>query len=198
MPRTKTPKRSPRRGAIHQAAAPDVGRAPNSTLVAALADRLRQPLDLPDLPLITVNRITPTRSAHVLVIWDKWKDLKIPERGRVITDAFAAAFPADNWVVSLPMGLTPGEALTQGYLRCLIIPYVSASDHVTAKQIRDAMASAGGVMMRVGNDKRLGFATRAQAETAYRRLLEKINKPIWVLVGEGSSTELAQEIGEIS
>lgn len=178
--------------AARPAAEMAVGNVPNQALVAELATRFRQPLDLPDLPLVVVNRIAPTRSIHIVVIWDKWKELTIPERGRVIADAFATAFPHEQGVVRLTMGLKPGEALSQGYLRYQIIPLVRPVDHVTTKQVKDAMASAGGVLMQVGNDQQLRFATRGQAEEAYRRLLEKINKPIWTLSEETSTSEVAE------
>src|SRR5471030_1355714 len=44
--------------------------------------------DLPDPPLVVVNRIAPTRSIHVMVIWDKWKNLTTQQRDQVINDAF--------------------------------------------------------------------------------------------------------------
>jgi len=40
--------------------------------------------------------------------------------------------------------------------------------------------------MQVGGDTRLRFATRGQASEAYRRLVERINKPIWMLSEEKS------------
>ena len=169
-----------------------MGKAPNRALVKTLAARLRQPPTSPDVPLIVVNRTSQTTSAHVLVIWNKWKDLTIPYRARVIADAFAAAFPNDHSVVRLPLGLTPGEALSQGYLRYLIVPLVRPTDKVTAKQLKDAMASVGGILMHIGSDQRLRFATREQAEEAYRRLLEKINKPIWTLSEETSTSDVAE------
>lgn len=165
------------------------GKVPNSALVKELAKRLRQPSESPDKPLVVVNRIPQTKSVHILVIWSKWKGLAIPQRSRVIAEAFAAAFPDENSVVRLPMGLTPGEALTQGHLRYLIVPSVRPADHVTAKQLKDAMASAGGILMRIGDERRLRFATRDQAQEAYRRLLTKINKPIWTLAEESVSSD---------
>jgi len=50
----------------------------------------------------------------------------------------------------------------------------------------------GGVRMQIGNDEQLRFATRAQAEQAYRRLLEKINEPIWTLSEETSALDGAE------
>lgn len=186
MPTTKPPHSK----AQSKKAAPiSTGKVPPPALVAALAARLQQTPASPDTPLTVVNHIPQTNSAHVLVIWNKWKDLAIPQRARVIADAFKAAFPQESTVVRLPLGLTPGEALSQGHLRYLIIPLVRKADRVTEKQLEDAMDSAGGILMRIGSERRLRFATRAQAEEAYRRLLKKINKPIWTLSEETSTSD---------
>ncbi len=155
-------------------------------LTKLLATRFNKPLELPDLPLVVADRIPQTKSAHVLVIWDQLKNLSIPQRSQVVADAFALAFPMEDVVVRAPMGLTSGEAFSQGYLRYQIIPLVRPSDHVTANQVLDAMSAAGGVLVQVGGDQQLRFATRAQAQEAYRRLVEKINKPIWALSEETS------------
>ena len=123
-------------------------------------------------------------------IWaTRRKELTIPQRGRVITDAFARAFPDDAAVVRLPMGLAPGEAFSQGYLRYQISPLVRPTDGVSSRQVNEAIASAGGILMKVGNDQQLRFATRGQAEQAYRRLVEKINKPIWAISEETASSD---------
>src|SRR5687767_1377140 len=65
--------------------------APRRQLIMELAARFQKSPDSPELPLVVVNRMSQADSAHVVVIWDKWKDLTIPQRGRVIADAFAAA-----------------------------------------------------------------------------------------------------------
>lgn len=162
---------------------------PHPAMVRDLATRLKDDPNSPDLPLVTINRIQPTRSVHILVIWSKWKGMAIPERARVISDAYAAAFPNDNSVVRLPMGLTTGEAFSQGHLEYRIIPLVRPADNVSMKQVHDAMYAAGGVILEVGDNLELRFASRAQAEGAYRRLLEQINKPIWTLSEESVSSE---------
>jgi hypothetical protein len=156
-------------------------------LVKVLAARFKQPQELPDAPLVVINLIPQTKSAHVLVIWDEWRELTIPQRSRVIADAFALAFPKEGVVVRVPMGLTAGEAFSQGFLRYQISALVRPSDQVTQTQIKDAMAVAGGVLLQVGGDQQLRFATRAQAEEAYRRLVQIINKPIWALSEEVSA-----------
>ena len=191
MPRTSTPRAGASSRTISAKATKAVSRAPangrHRALVAELANRFRADLDAPDLPLLVINTMAHTNSAHILVIWEKWKSLTIPERASVIIDAYGEAHPNMAVAVRFPIGLTPGEALTQGYLGYQIIPLVRPTDHVTTKQVNDAMASAGGLLMQIGGDRQLRFATRAQAREAYRRLLQKLNKPIWTLVEEMSS-----------
>ena len=197
MPIVPAPHRSPRSGKTAAEGPPRGGRVhrvngvPNQALVDERAHRFRQPLEVPAPPLVVVNRTPRARSIHVLVIWDKWKNLPIVERGRDITDAFAAAWPEEQDVVRFTMGLTPGKALSQGYLRYQIVPLVRPADGVSAAAVKQAMNSAGGVRMQVGNDLQLRFATRGQAAEAYRRLVERINKPIWTLSEETWSSDAA-------
>src|SRR4051794_2783559 len=101
MSSVKTPRSSAKSAT---AASTTIGKVPHRALVDALAARLRQSPASPDTPLVVINHISPTKSVHVLVIWSKWKDLTIPQRARVIADAFAAAFPASDSVVRLPLG----------------------------------------------------------------------------------------------
>jgi hypothetical protein len=55
------------------------------------------------------------------------------------------------------------------------------------------MRDAGGVEISIGGDlPQLRFATRAQAEASYRRLVEKINKPIWTLSVEQTVSDASE------
>ena len=192
MPASK--KFQPKPSATHsgpQAARPGTTNRPpaanghaHAVLVRELADRFGQDSDSPELPLVVINRVPQTRTVHAVVIWDRWKDLTVPQRGRVIADAYATARPDERDPVTLPMGLTPGEALRQGFLPYQIVPMARAGDGVTAEQVTGAMQAAGGVLLRVGDDVQLRFATRGQANAAYRRLVERINKPIWAISEE--------------
>jgi hypothetical protein len=157
--------------------------------VQHLTQRFCDDPDLPDLPLIVVNRIPQTRTVHILVVWDLWKDLTIPQRARVIADAFAAAHPDQDLAVTFPIGLTPGEALRQGFLPYQITPVVRPEDRLRNEELNEALRAAGGVLIQVGDDVQLRFATRGQANRAYRRLLERINKPIWTISEEFSNSE---------
>jgi hypothetical protein len=162
----------------------------HATLVQLLSRRFAQSDDSPELPLVIVNRVPQTKTVHVVVVWDRWRDLTPQQRDRVIVDSFAAGHPGQDEPVSFPMGLTPGEALHQGFLPYQINAHARAEDGVSAKDIDQAMKSAGGIFLRVGDDVQLRFATRGQAGEAYRRLLNRVNKPIWTLSEELSNSEV--------
>lgn len=80
-------------------------------LVAALVPALRgtgvggvQVIDEP---------IQGSRHRHLTVIWDRWKGVPQPERGRIILDAYERADPDKPWrvlEVTLALGLTHDEA----------------------------------------------------------------------------------------
>lgn len=160
-----------------------------ATLVRLLARRFAQSDESPDVPLVVVNRVPQARTVHVVVVWDRWRDLTPPQRDRVIVDAFGAAHPEQKESVSFPMGLTPGEALHQGFLPYQIIALARPEDGINAEDIDQAMRLAGGIFVTVGDDVQLRFTTRGQANEAYRRLLKRINKPIWTLSEEFSNSE---------
>jgi len=57
---------------------------------------------------------------------------------------------------------------------------------VTPRQIADAMKTVGGVLVQVGTQSHLRFATQSQAETAYRALNAIFPAPVWTLIRETS------------
>src|SRR5437868_2670378 len=112
-------------------------KTPHHRLVKELAQRFAKPADSTELPLVVVNRISPTAGYHVLVIWDEWEDLNGAERGRVITDAYHQAHPGERVPVTIPLGVTAAEALSMGFLCYRIVPSVRKEDNVTARQINE-------------------------------------------------------------
>src|SRR5436309_1015795 len=74
-------------------------------------------------PLILEEEIPATKSRHVRVIWDRWKELEDEERSAVITDAYAAAEGPDAArAVTIADGLTPQEAHALGLLSFKVVP----------------------------------------------------------------------------
>jgi hypothetical protein len=159
--------------------------AKDDRLIHELVDRYRKGQDSPDLPLIVENQVKPTKTVHLLVVWDKWADLQREKRAQIIIDAFATCNTSrQQSAVTIPMGLTSSEALSMGFLPYRIEPAVRKSDKVPETKIKQAMDSVGGVSIQVGKQRQLRFATQAQAQEAFRRLLQQIAKPIWTLVQE--------------
>jgi hypothetical protein len=160
-------------------------------LTNQLVERFRGNIESPVLPLVVENRVRPVHTIHLLVIWDEWQEMPNPERSRIIADAFALANPDEVARVTIPMGLTASEALSLGYLPYRIVPSVRKSDGLSATAIDKAMRAVGGIFIQIGSDRQLRFATRSQAELAYRDLATKLPAPIWTLIQEQSPAESA-------
>src|SRR6266542_1295802 len=153
--------------------------AERERLVAQLVHRLRDDLDSREQPIAIVNVMPHTRTTHILVVWDTWKDLSLSERAAVIVQAFAASGRGDPNGVILALGVTSLEAVQQGHLPFRIVPLNRAEDNVSGEEILEAMKSVGGIFLRVGSEVQLRFPTEEMAEDAYRELFAKIPKPIW-------------------
>lgn len=160
-------------------------------LLAKLTERLRADAEKPVMPLVVLSRVGATRTQHVVVIWDEWANVPSAERSGLITDAIHAARPEDLDTLTIAMGLTPREALSLGYLPFHIVPAARASDRVRAADVAAAMRAAGGILLEVDGAKQIRFATRAQAEQAYRALATRVPAPIWTLVHELPVAETA-------
>ena len=154
------------------------------TLVDQLSAVLRQPADSPSEPLIVENLIAQTKSAHVQAIWDAWKDLSPDERSQIILDAYANAKRLRGLTITVAMGLTDEEALWGGFLPYSIVTTRRREDGVSLHQLERALASAGGIVIKVGSSTQLRFATMEQAQDAYRRLAQAVPGPYWAIVQE--------------
>jgi hypothetical protein len=134
------------------------------------------------------NRIAQTKSVHLVVIWDAWKDLSPTDRSKVILDASARAKRAPGATITVAMGLTSEEALRMGFLPYSIVTNWRQGDNVSVGELETAMGGAGGVMVRVGSSTQLRFATLEQAEDAYRYLSQKVSGPYWAIVQDTSNS----------
>ncbi len=81
-------------------------------LVEELARVMREdkPEGPPDEPEVQIEKIRFSDNLHVTVIWDKWKDVGLEERGRMILAAMGEAWGEQEMLrVTLAMGLTRAE-----------------------------------------------------------------------------------------
>jgi hypothetical protein len=82
-----------------------------------LVERLRQEItgERKDGPRIYVEPVRGTAKRRVTVVWEKWVDVPIEDRGRVIVEAFERAQGAETALaISLALGLTPEDAKKMG------------------------------------------------------------------------------------
>ena len=159
-------------------------------LTNLLRKRLKGDLDQPTLPLVVENSAFSGRSIHLLVIWDAWRSLSNIERSSVIMDAYAQVHGKDP-MPAVAMGVTGSEAISLGYLPFRIAAVVRKTDDLTPAKLEKAMQKAGGVQVRVGSDFDIRFATRAQADFAYRILQSQLPSPVWTLIEERPAVETA-------
>ena len=163
-----------------------------ATRVQALTDELSallRPVLPCGEPLIVENRIAQTKSIHVAVIWDQWSDLFPQDRSKVILNAYAKVKRLRGSIITVAMGLTSEEAMRMGFLSYSIVTTRRKSDKASLDSLAKAMATAGGIVVKVGSATQLRFATLEQAENAYRDLSQKVPGPYWAIVQEQSLPE---------
>lgn len=152
-------------------------------LVDQLVARLRDPLALEE-PFVMEDRIPETRTRHVWVVWDAWKNFNRAAREAIIEEAFAASGVLKGDVILIARGLTQGQAFNSGFLPYKIVSTRRKTDPVSVVQLRNAMNSVGGVHVKAGASHQLRFPSMEYAQEAYRQLTEKVPGPYWAIVQE--------------
>ena len=158
-------------------------------LTAALRDTILQSEPSLSEPFVIEDQIAQTKSAHVMVIWDKWAHLTPDDRSKTILDAYAEAGRLADAAITMAMGLTGEEAFRMGFLQYGIVTTRRKGDEVSINELSKAMASAGGVFLRVGSSTQLRFPTLELAEDAYRRLSQEVPGPYWAIMHDQSTPE---------
>ena len=79
--------------------------------------------------------------------------------------------------------------MRMGFLSYSIVTTRRKSDKASLDSLAKAMATAGGIVVKVGSATQLRFATLEQAENAYRDLSQKVPGPYWAIVQEQSLPE---------
>src|SRR5437868_14534019 len=82
-------------------------------------------------PIILEEQVPSTKSRHVRVIWDRWKELDDEQRSAVITDAYSQAEGQEAAEeITLAEGVTPQEALALGLLPYKVVPARKKTDSI--------------------------------------------------------------------
>ncbi len=156
------------------------------TLAQRLADELSSPGDQTQ-PLIIERHIRGTRSRHIWVIWDRWRDLNGEERTAVIADAYAKAEgfdAADD--ISIALGVLPEEAVALGALPWIVLPayppHSGQTDYIQAE-----MQEARNTVLESSSPLR--YPSEEEANLAIKRLRQGLPASSWVVAHESDLEE---------
>lgn len=162
---------------------------PRSPRFESFVRRLAQELKSPGLgpqPLILEEEVSSTRSRHVRVIWDQWRNLSEEQRADVILEAYKQAEGKDFAdQITISAGLTGPESLALGLLPWTVEPILSRRDGHTLEDYGRAInEEEKHAVLGVGSVKRHGhlrYARKEDAEEAIRRLRTILPKSSWTI-----------------
>jgi hypothetical protein len=150
-------------------------------------------------PLILEEQVPSTKSRHVRVIWDAWKDLTNEQRSSVIVDAYRQAEgPGAADEITIAEGVTPPEALALGLLPFKVVPTPrrDGAAHPTEPQPpkvkpgqiaqRRVLAEEARRTLLGPRAKELRYARLEDAESARQRLEQALPGSSWAVVQEAA------------
>jgi hypothetical protein len=136
-------------------------------------------------PLILEEHLPATKSRHVHVIWDAWKDVPDEERGNVILDAYAQVEGEEAAEdVTIAEGATPQEALALGLLAYKVEPLYRRGDAIPLGEYAKVIEAEAKRTLLGGKAKGLRYARTEDAEAARKRLEEALPRSSWAVVQE--------------
>lgn len=158
-------------------------RPTSGDLVELLADELKA--DRESGQPVIYERVFPTQKTQVTVLWDRWDQLPLEARTRIILQAYQRAepgAPADQ--IALASGLTFPEAHAADMLPFQIITALRKGDPVSPEDCRQAMIAEGASTLLDPELPQLRFASEDEAEAARRRLANRLpgSEPVWTIV----------------
>jgi hypothetical protein len=136
-------------------------------------------------PLILEEQVPSTKSRHVRVIWDRWKELDDEQRAAVIVDAYTqaeGAQAADE--ITLAEGVTPQEALALGLLPYKIVPARKKTDSLPLEAYQAAQAKEARHTLLGPKARELRYARIEDAQDAQQRLQQALPGSSWAVVQE--------------
>ncbi len=139
-------------------------------------------------PLILEEQIAPTRSRHVRVIWDTWKDLTDEQRTAVIMEAYKQAEGeevADQ--ITIAEGVTAQESLALGLLPFKVVPMRKKDEKVSPEDYQKAVTDEARRTLLGPKAKELRYARPEDAEEASKRLQRALPGSSWAVVQEVAS-----------
>lgn len=136
-------------------------------------------------PLILEEQVPSTKSRHVRVIWDAWKDLTDEQRAAVIVDAYQEAEgPEAAAEITIAEGVTPHEALALGLLPFKVVPTRKKNEPIPQEAYQATLAAAARYSLLGPKAKELRFARLEDAEEAVAGLQEALPGSSWAVIEE--------------
>jgi hypothetical protein len=136
-------------------------------------------------PLILEEHVAPTRSRHVHVIWDAWKDVADEQRSVIIMEAYQQAEGEEvAREVTIAEGVTPQEALALGLLPFKVVPTRKCDDRHSPEDYQKARAEEARHTLLGSKAKELRYARLEDAEAASKRLEQALPGSSWAVVQE--------------
>jgi hypothetical protein len=136
-------------------------------------------------PLIIEEQVPSTKSRHVHVIWDRWKELDDEQRSAVIVDAYTQAEgPETAATITIADGVTPQEALALGLLQFKVAPARKKTDLIPLEAYQAAQAREAQNTLLGQRAKELRYARLEDAQEACERLKLALPGSSWSVVHE--------------
>lgn len=136
-------------------------------------------------PLIIEEPVPATKSRHVHVIWDAWKDLTGDQRAEIISDAYKQAEGEQAAAeITVASGLTAEEAQALGMLPYKVESVRKSTDRVSLDEYRQAYETEKKNTVLGAKAKELRYATLEEADRAYERLTKQLPGSYWAVIQE--------------
>lgn len=142
-------------------------------------------------PVIREDHFPRTGKIRVVVLWDEWANIPHEQRVEIIRQAYSRVESEEfNDKITLIVGLTFPEAREAGMLPFRVLGLLRKSDPVSEEECLDAMNSEGPSDLFPGGPQ-LWFASKAEAEAAIRRLVERLPKSadVWAITQDADWAE---------
>jgi hypothetical protein len=156
-------------------------------LVDELAAELRGGANAAGAPVIFEDEIPQTQTVHVLVLWERWRDVPNGSRGAIIYDAYERVDHAKMLRIKFALGLTFEEAIRGGYLPYKVEPMIRSSDAVDREKVKEEMRRLGARETPRGLELR--FPYQSMAENALKHLQQVFGEQYFSLSREVGSVD---------
>lgn len=154
----------------------------DEALVDALAAEIAGSASTTGEPQIYVDELSAARVTHVLVIWERWRDIPPSRRSAIIYDAYEKVDPKLMLRLKFASGFTYDEAVSGGYLPYKVESMLRPSDAVDGVALQREYLTLGARQTPTGLELRYPY--EFLAEDAIQQLEQKFGKGNFAIARE--------------